>query len=43
VIMAAMSLGISDPLRIRRVLITGVAGFHGSHEAEALIRAGYAV
>src|SRR5439155_1078588 len=24
-------------------LITGVAGFHGSHEAEALIRAGYAV
>ncbi len=38
-----MDLRIPDPLRIRRVLVTGVAGFHGSHEAEALLAAGYTV
>jgi len=30
-----------DRLRVRRVLVTGVAGLHGSHEAEALVRLGY--
>jgi UDP-glucose 4-epimerase len=38
-----MPLGIPDPLKVRRVLVTGVAGFHGSHEAKALLKAGYTV
>jgi UDP-glucose 4-epimerase len=32
-----------DRLQVRRVLVTGVAGLHGSHEAEALLRMGYEV
>lgn len=36
-----MHLNLTDPWPVRRVLVTGVAGFHGSHEAEALLRLGY--
>ncbi len=33
----------ADRIRARRVLVTGVAGLHGSHEAAALLRLGYRV
>ena len=33
----------TDRIRARRVLVTGVAGLHGSHEAAALLGVGYTV
>ncbi len=38
-----MHLNVPDPLSARRVLVTGAAGFMGSHEAEALLKLGYEV
>ena len=34
---------VPDPVPARRVLVTGAAGFMGSHEADSLIRLGYEV
>jgi len=36
-----MELKIKDRMPAKRVLVTGVAGFMGSHEAEALVSLGY--
>jgi UDP-glucose 4-epimerase len=41
--MTAMVGTGADRLRVRRVLVTGVAGLHGSHEARALLVQGYTV
>ena len=38
-----MDIKIKDRLPAKRILVTGAAGFMGSHEAEALVKMGYQV